>query len=519
MAIFKTKTAKALESVQKELEETKEAFREIRDENRGWTSLNDVQGSTTDLSSENHRKQQEAAREAFMFAPAGKRQVKYTTAYIMGKGFEITSSNKAVQYIIDRFIKNPLNRWKKQTKEWMNREQTDGETFITLYVGEDGSSLSRETDPFEIVDILTDPEDVNNPILYKRVYNSITYANGEPDENEKTEYIRSLTATDEEIGELNFDAQHMAMISEKKRIYHIKTLTYSNRKRGLSDFSATLYYLSRLRQSIDTGLKLDKLKQGFWLDVKVTGNKDQVTAEAAKSQYKRPPKAGSTLFHNDNIEVDIVQPDMNHKDSNEALEPILRQITMGSGMPEWMLLGMANMFKAGATEQSAPFIKLIEDYQEQWEEDFINIFTFIVLSVLGGNKDRTQLKDTGGIKSLLSEIDENNTVTVMELNEDGEEVVKKENGIDVRVPFWETIQIQFPEIIVRDENKESDAVTKDLGNKLVSRETASVKRGYDYKTEEIKIKLEEKEALKNNPLLSEFESPEDNEEEQEKEEE
>lgn len=500
---IKTKATKEAEVLKGELEALKEAFDSIRGEVAGWTSLSDIQGANTDLSFENQVKQVEKARQAFFYSPAGKRMVRYTTAYIMGKGFNIASENEAVNYILDEFIKNPKNKWKTQTKEWANRLQTDGEVFPTLFVGNDGSVLARETNPVEITEILTHPEDVASPILYKREYLKITYAAGEPQEEPRTEYIKALDATEELIGLLNLTDEQRQSIPNSKYIYHVKTITYSDRKRGLSDFSAILYYLARIRKAIDSKQKMNDLKEAFFLDITVDGTPQQIAAEASKQQYKRPPKAGSTLFHNPAIKVDLKQPDLKHDDSNKALEPLMQQIVQGSGMPEWMLVGQANMFKAGAQEQSAPFVKVIEDYQEQWEESLKALFTFIIWKMLNANNERDQLAGTKGIKGLLAQIDDEGFIVSQKMNEQGKmEDETFENSKEViKKPFWESIEIQFPDIISRDESKEADAVTKDLGNKLCSRRTASGKRDYDYDKEKVYMDLEAAEDLKNNPLM------------------
>lgn len=499
---IKTKRDREIEELKAEFEETLESYgREIRDATQGWTSVIDITGSNTDLALDDHQRQQEKAREAFFYSPAAKRQVRYATSYIMGKGFSIGSPNPAVQFIIKKFTGNPNNKWKTQPKLWMNREQTDGEVFITFFLGADGSSIARETDPYEIKEILTDPDDVMTPILYERTYEQVRYEGGVALSSEKTEYIPFINTTDEQLQKLNLTIDQATRVTEFKRIYHVKTLTYSNRKRGLSDFSATLYYLARLRQAIDNRLKLDKIKQGYYLDVTIDGGANDVTTEAGKDQYKRPPKAGSTLFHNKAIDVQIKQPNMNHKDANEALEPIMRQIVMGSGMPEWMIVGQANMFKAGAREQSAPFVKTTEDYQEQWDEDLTIMFTFIITWFLSKKKHRGMLTGTAGEAGVIADIDEMLTVPKMVLNPDGEMVQEEIKGVKIRIPFWELIQIEFPQIIERDEQREADAVTKDIANKIVSRETASTKRGYDYKEEKIRMDIEESESIKKNPLL------------------
>ena len=510
---------RVIKELKEDLDHTKESFNRYRDETSGWTSMSDVEGSISDFSTENRENMQEKAKEAFFFSPAGKRMVRYATSYVMGRGFEISSSNESVNFIINEFIKNPKNKWKTQVKEWQNRLQTGGEIFATFFTGDDGSVLVRETDPFEIKEILTNPDDITEPILYKREFQKLTYASGEAQKEDAVEYIRHIGATEADILLLNLDIEQAASIAktEKKFIYHVKTLTYTNRKRGLSDFSAILYYLSRLRKDVDNRSKLNQLKEAFFIDVCVDGTGDDVAQEAAKTQYKKPPKAGSTFFHNKKIEIGLKQPNLDNADANKSLEPLLQQIVIGSGMPEWMLVGQANMFKAGATEQSAPFIKLIEDYQEQWEQALTDMLTFVIWTRLNANPDRKDLAETRGIKGILGQIDNDGLVEAQVIDEKtGRLVPKKIGGELVKIPFRDTLNISFPEIITRDENKEADAVTKDLANGLVSKQTASNKRNYNYEDEKVLIAIEKEEEMKNNPLMigddHENEEPADEEE-------
>ena len=487
-------------STKKDVEKMLESFGdELRRRDAGWVSLTDVKGSNTDINETGRNKMHEKAREAFFFSPAGKRMVRYVTSYIMGKDFGISSDIEAVQFIIDSFAKSPLNRWSRQLKEWSNRLQTDGEVFATFHLQAFDLPIARETNPYEIKDILTDPDDITRPIVYKRIYESITYKGGIATTKAITEYIPDINASEDDIAKV--DLTNSELLNINKRIHQIKTVTYSDRKRGLSDFSAILYYLSRMRNNIDNGLKLNKLREAYYLDVEVDGGSAEVNAEAAKEAYRKPPKSGSSFFHNKKVKINLLQPKIAQKSDDKSMEHVLGQIVMGSGMPEWMLVGQANMYKAGAQEQSAPYVKLIEDYQELWGNEMIIIFTFLVRVMLSFNGDRNLLSGTSGMKGLLSQIDKDEMVEETVLDKNGKMVAAKyENGEPKRKYFWEAVTVNFPEIISRDDNKEADAITKDIGNGLVSKKTAAIKRGYDYDEEKIQMDLERADAIANDPL-------------------
>jgi len=471
--------------------------KDLRARDAGWTTLADISGSSTDLPDDKRDKLHDRAREAFIYSPAGHRMVKYTTSYIVGRGFNIQSYNPAVQHMIDKFVKNPHNHWKRQKKEWVNRRQIDGEVFITLTIQKDGSSIVRETNPYEIRRVLYDPDDIQKPILYERVYQEIKWESAIPNEVQATEYIPYIFATKKDIDKLNMGSLS-SKISKVKKIYHMKTVSFADRLRGLSDFSPVLYYLSRLKSNLDKNLKVNEIRDSYVLDVTVDGNDDEVKAEAGKPQYRRPPKAGSVFVHNDKVHIELKNPSYAPNDVGKNIEPILAQVVMGSGMPEWMLVGKANMFKAGAQEQSAPFVKSIEDLQELFEYDLINILTFVITNELESiHKNRGKFNGLEGEKAFLSQIDKNLKVPKMTADKKSGELVEekgKDNKV-IMIPFWETIDIQFPQIIERDEKKEADAVSADIANELVSRKSASMKRGYDYDQEKIYIDIERAERI------------------------
>ena len=108
-------------------------------------------------------------------------------------------------------------------------------------------------------------------------------------------------------------------------------------------------------------------------------------------------------------------------------------------------------------------------------------------------------KWTKGLKGLLSTIDQDETIVRKKMGDNGELVDETfEDGSVKRVKFWESITINFPEIITRDDEKEAKSLTMDIGNELVSKSTASQSRGYNYDEEKILIEKEKIESMKVN---------------------
>ena len=491
--------AESMAMVTASYSEVKESLAEERStRGYGYESLAEITGINTDFDQEKHFKMQERARESYLFSPMSKRIVDYTTSYVTGKDFKIKSENEMLQGLIDSIVKDPKNKFNRQKREWMKRIMIDGEVFVTVHLGENGSCILRETDPFEIKEVMVNPEDRQEAILYKREWSKSSLTDGEEIDPGETqvEYILDISAELKDTAQLKLTAEQTAKISISKRIQQIKTITFSNRKRGVSQLMSVLYYLTRIRKDIDKKSQLNELLGAFFLDVKVKGGPQDVTTEQNKQQYKRPPKAGSTLVHNESVEYKLLSPQINHNDNNESLKPVMQQTIIGSGMPEWMLTGQSNMYKAGAQEQSAPFAKLIEDLQEMTGDEYIKLFTFLINWKLSKHTDRDNFKKTSGEKGKLAEIDKDGMIEKQKLGEDGETMT----GTGEKVPFWEFLEVQFPDIIVRDQEKESKALQNDMANKLVSKQTASTQRGYDYDSEKILIQKEFEEEEARNPM-------------------
>lgn len=151
---------------------------ELALEDIGWRSL--TAGVQDELSPEGRRRIAQLCRYMAVSNPLIKRGLQLRIGYIWGQGVEVTARIKddetlqdQVNDLLDAFDDdNEASLVGSQASEELERaEGTDGEVFLAMFTSPlTGRVQVRSTPPEEIVDIVTNPEDRDEPWFYVREY-------------------------------------------------------------------------------------------------------------------------------------------------------------------------------------------------------------------------------------------------------------------------------------------------------------------------------------------------------------
>lgn len=312
-------------------------------------------------------------------------------------------------------------------KEIIIRSFRDGECFIRFFVRDNGLTDVRFIDPTEIDDpagdysygIETEPDDIEKPLFY---YRSIS-----------GKLIERIPAY---------------------QILHIKIGVDSNVKRGRSILEVVMPLLS----SFDTWLKdrlilnkvrtavalIKKVKSAHQIPSIVEKQKSSSLLHSGKQEMFKP---GTIFTASDNIEYEMLSPNINAPDAKDDGRNILLAISAGSGLAEYMVTADASNANFSSTMVAeSPAVREFQDWQNFFSYPFKQIFKQVITNAI-----------TFGLLPADTSTD---------------------------------CEIQYPPLIHRNLKEETDALVLHNQFGLASKETVSEKLGYDFYLEQEKIKNE-----------------------------
>lgn len=151
---------------------------ELALEDESWQRLG-MEGER-DFSAAGRRKIVQLARLMYLKNPLIRRAVNVQTYYVMGQGVQITGRSEIVNDVMQGFLDDPLNQQVLTGHQGLTARETnlqiDGELFLALFADPaTGKVRVRTIFPDEIADIITNPEDDQEPWFYLRRWNQVAY--------------------------------------------------------------------------------------------------------------------------------------------------------------------------------------------------------------------------------------------------------------------------------------------------------------------------------------------------------
>jgi len=361
--------------------------------------------------------------------------------FVLGRGPTVKpkSTNKKVQDSWKRFRK--LNKWSLKEKEIVARVFRDGEIFIRFYPSkkEDGSIKIR----------FIRAQRIKNPVAEKdwNKNENVSFGIGtdkDDIEDVKTYYLCNIDGT----------------VKEKipaEEILHIKILSDSDVKRGMSFLLVALKMLRKYGDWLDDRIALNKVRSAIALvrTVEGTANTVESIRDAQKSsnldtnrnKLKAYPSA-TILTASKNVKYEMLSPNINAADVKDDGRAMLLCIAAGTGMPEMMLTAnYANGNYSSSMVAQNPFVREIEDWQDFFQFFYQDIFSRVIQH------------DIQYAKLLKNEDDE--------------------------------CSVEFPPLILADILKNNQAREIQRRNKVISNKTWQLKEGLDPDEEEFNMEEEQ----------------------------
>jgi hypothetical protein len=412
--------------------------------------------------------------------PVVKRGVELPAYYVFGRGFDVKSDDDDANQVIDDFLQ--LNQKELGHLGLVEKEKqlsTDGNLFFVEIPQPDGSLLIRTIDAVEMMDKITDPDDIDTPWFYQRIWTAKRFniQTGQVEaKNERCWYPArgfdppSKPAT---MGEWP--------VMWDTPVLHVKVGGYTKWLWGCPRTYATLDWARAYKEFLENWLTRLKAMTRIGYDIEIKGGQQAIdtvvnafaTTVATGDDNLRdfvdrnpPSTTAATYVHGPGQKLTV--PNIAHSQGNpEEGRRALLMAAMSDGLPETMYGDVGRGNHATAKTMDRPTELMMLERQELWRETLQLLVTDAIRhnAGIGGSKIREAFN--------RSDRDVKNLVVKMvprKLNKRGEWVemwesvaAKRANGSnngDIN------ISVKFPAVLEHDikEMLEAMVMVATLGN-------------------------------------------------------
>ena len=280
------------------------------------------------------------AYKAYKENPLAYAIVEQTTSFVLGGGATVVAQDPRVQSIVDAFWHDPENSMPLRIYSLQTELSLFGEQFIRFFVDPlTGRTVIRQLDPLYIKDIETHPDDLERPLRY--LYSP-------PRSSPLSSRERGIG------GEVWLLAQD---------ILHITINKVSSSLRGRSDLAPIIPWLRRYRRWLEDRILLNESRAAVVWDVTVAGaGKPEI--ERLRTQWAKPPRRGTVLFHSEAEAWKPVAHEVNAGDAAADGRAIRLMVATGALLPEHYLAEGGNANRATAAEMGLPAMMRFKRRQE-----------------------------------------------------------------------------------------------------------------------------------------------------------
>lgn len=366
-------------------------------EDAGWISLRGG-GNGIDLLPARRDRMVKECRAFWHGDPLAKQAVRLYTDYAIGTGITFNTKDTSNLKELNSFWRNKKN--KKLTSAHGQQRLSkklliDGELFFTLFGKDQQTKIIRTIDCLQIKDIISDPEDEDTVLCYKRVSRN----------SEEPKYYKDWSAEDDDLAGLKDPETGKAItVEDDVVVYHLAFDDIG--KRGNSLLSSVIGWSEANLKFMKARVSIIRALATFAWKVTAKGGQkviDQVKRDLNSSlsntnqrtERNPPATAGSTWAQNQGIDMVPMPRATGANDAGEDGRNIRLMFCTGTGIfPQYIGDGRdANL--ATATAMELPMLKEFTGYQELWKALWRIIFSIVL------QEDIDELEETEAIHVLL----------------------------------------------------------------------------------------------------------------------
>lgn len=324
-------------------------------------------------------------------------------AYVWGRGVEISAADQDVNAVIQEFMDaNQTSVFGSQAQEELERaEGTDGEVFLACFtLPYTGKVQVRSTPSDEIVDIITNPNDRDDPWFYVREYESTVIESSPLGFYTGNKRVRELHPA---LG--YYPTQRPRRINDCEVIWeapmlHVPVNRLDGWQRGLPDVYAALAWAQLYRDFLVDWAGLTKaLSKLAFQATGDTSARVKLAASAARQNAQTTSNpAGQTVAAGPGIKYEAVSKSGATIDS-ESGRPLAGMVAAGLGIPVTMLLADPGVTGARAVAETLDPITILEMgmRRKMWQAKLDQLLQYVI--------DQAVIAPRGELQGVLSRDD------------------------------------------------------------------------------------------------------------------
>lgn len=336
-------------------------LKKIDSDDGSWVSLGN--SADRDLSSFDQKHISDLAYYKWLTDPLAARVVEIMADFIVGDGVKIHADDPEVQKILDEFWYNEINDFPNQQGAMVLEKQIFGEQLIVPFVNPISGlvNISR-VDPKSIEDVIPMQKYPQKPDTVVLKKSNFTDSKGNPVNQLKVMRMdsdpRSQTA-----GYLVGDCFYFSMNK------------IAGKRRGHSQLLRTHEWIDIYGTRLFNEAERQELANAYVWDVTLKGAPtEQQISDFAKNNPR--PSAGSVRVHSEQVEWNVITPDLKSADFAESNRQFL-QIILGSyGLPEHYFALGGDVNYATAKAMSEPTLRSFKRLQKEFKHDLEQLLDY-----------------------------------------------------------------------------------------------------------------------------------------------
>ena len=330
-----------LAQLQKELAITNDALEAalsvsaITDNNFFPTGMS---GAYTDRNTWDRKKVFSEALRAWRVNPITRRIVRLMRSFVLGKGLTITCKDPETEKFLLQWWNDPLNKFKKNIKRWVDENTRTGNLFFLYTVQENGMTTIRAVPAEQIEEIVSKDNDIEQEIKY----------------------------TKDVIGEDYYEA-YDAKAEQKRFMLHFASNQPVGSCWGEGDLTPVLVWVGRFSTWLEDRVRLNHFRSVFMYIVRMSGT--NVTEAMKKARQKEintsPPQPGSILVTDPSEDWGILSANLDAFDASVDGMAIKKMIAAGVGFPLHYLAEPEGSTQTTAEAAGTPTFRTLEETQDE----------------------------------------------------------------------------------------------------------------------------------------------------------
>lgn len=320
--------------------------------------------------------------------PICRRLIDICALYVFGRGFEISSTDETANEVIKDFLaRNVKVLGQAACTNHERRKAYDGNLFFALTPDklDKGLTSIRLIDATEIQDIITNPDDVEEPWFYRRVWTQNVL--------DPTSGVQSRQSAEAWYPAMNHEPAaklpkiQAVPINWDVVIYHRATGTVGNWRFGCPWIYPALDWMKQARKFLEACATRNAALAQFAMILTTKGG--QQALQGAKQQLGTQIGPPSSLWDENPTAVDgstfasgpgttLKAFDTGGGPDPEKVRQYKLMACMVAGVPETFLGDVATGNLATAQSLDRPTEHVFLEKQEIWREDFLAICTYVL---------------------------------------------------------------------------------------------------------------------------------------------